>query len=62
MHPRILSPREEQQIVAYLKADGEKHMAMRIIVSRTRRYLPKIREDLQLLEKLVAHYDKTKAK
>ena len=57
MHPRILSPLEEKQIVAYLKADGEKNLNMRVMVSRAKKHLPMIRKDLELLEKLLARYE-----
>ena len=56
MHPRILSPLEEHQIRAFLKRDGEKNLNIRVIISRAKKQLPKIREDLELLEKLMDHY------
>jgi hypothetical protein len=57
MHPRILSPLEERQIMAFLKQDGEKNLNMRVLTSRARRNLPQIRKDLELIEKLLARYD-----
>ena len=58
MHPRILSNLEEKHIRAYLKADGEKEMHIRVIATRAKQFLPAIRSDLDLLEKLLATYTK----
>jgi len=58
MHPRILSALEEKQIRSYLKQDGEKETSIRIIASRAKKFLPAIRSDLELLEKLLATYAK----
>lgn len=60
MHPRILSPLEERQIKAFLKQDGEKNLNMRVLTSRAKKHLPRIREDLELLQKLLQTYQKTK--
>jgi len=56
MRVRILSSLEEKQVRAYLKRDGEKNLNMRVLASRAKRYLPQIRSDLDLLEKLLATY------
>ena len=56
MHPRILSRLEEIQIRAYLKKDGVKDLNMRVLLSRAKSFLPQIRLDLDLLEKLLATY------
>jgi hypothetical protein len=58
MHPRILSPLEERQIDAFIKADGKKNLNVRVLVTRARKRLPLIEKDLALLRKLLAHYDK----
>jgi hypothetical protein len=58
MHPRILSPLEERQIKAFLKQDGEKTLNMRVLASRAKKNLPRIREDLKLLEKLLETYQR----
>jgi len=57
MHPRILSPLEERQIRAFLKQDGEKNLNMRVLASRARKNLPKIKEDLELLDRLLTTYE-----
>jgi hypothetical protein len=58
MHPRILSSLEEKRIRAYLKRDGEKEVPVRNIASRAKKFMPAIRRDLDLLEKLLATYTK----
>ena len=58
MHPRILSNLEEKQIRAYLKQDGQKEAPVRNIASRAKKFMPAIRSDLALLEKLLATYTK----
>ena len=60
MRPRILSPLEERQIRTYLKANGEKNLNVRVLVSRTRNYLPQIEKDLALLKQLLQTYDRKK--
>jgi len=60
MHPRILSPLEERQIKTFLKQDGEKNLNMRVLASRARKNIPEIKADLELLEKLLQAYHKTK--
>jgi hypothetical protein len=59
MHPRILSPLEERQIRSSLKQDGEKSLNMRVLTSRARKHLPKIKQDLELLERLPQVYGRT---
>jgi len=58
MHPRILSPLEERQIKAFLKQDGEKDVNMRVLAYLAKKNLPRIRADLELLEKLLQTYQK----
>jgi len=60
MHPRILSPREERRIEAFLWQDGEKTVYMRVLTSRARKNLPRIKADLELLEQLLATYGRKK--
>jgi len=60
MHPRILSPLEERQIKAFLWQDGEKNLYMRVLTSRARKNLPRIKADLQLLEQLLDSYGRQK--
>jgi hypothetical protein len=56
MHPRILSPLEEKQIRSYLKQDGEKTLNIRVLVSRAKRQMPQIMQDITLLDRLLAAY------
>jgi len=58
MHPRILSNLEEKRIRTYLKQDGKKEAPVRNIASRAKQFLPQIRSDLELLERLLATYTK----
>lgn len=58
MHPRILSPLEERQIRSYLRHDGEKTVNIRVLVSRAKKQLPQIKQDVALLERLLAVYEK----
>jgi hypothetical protein len=60
MHPRILSPLEERQIKTFVKQNGEKNLNMRVLASRARKNLPAIKADLELLERLLQVYQKTK--
>ena len=60
MHPRILSPLEERRIEAFLWQDGEKTVYMRVLTSRARKNLPRIKADLELLEQLLATYGRKK--
>ncbi len=62
MHPRILSPLEERQIRAYLKANGEKNLNVRVLVTRGRKYLPQIEKDAALVKELLARYERNKTK
>jgi hypothetical protein len=56
MHPRILSPLEERQIESYLKHDGEKTINVRVLVFRAKKQPPQIKEDVALLDRLLAKY------
>jgi hypothetical protein len=57
MHPRILSPLEERQIRSFLKQDGEKTLNIRVLVSRARRQMSQIKQDVALLDRLLATYE-----
>ncbi len=57
MFTRILTSLERRRIAAYLKVDGEKDTAVRVLTTRARQNLPQIKADLDLLEKLVSTYD-----
>jgi len=51
---------ERKQAKAYLKQNGEKTLNIQVLASRTRSYLPQIKADLELLEKLLETYERTK--
>jgi hypothetical protein len=53
---RVLTDLERRRVKAYLKADGEKSSVVRALASRARRYLPVIKEDVELLERLLETY------
>jgi hypothetical protein len=53
----LLTDLERKRIRSYIKADGEKTQAVRILVGRAKRHLPLIQEDLQLLKQLVETYE-----
>ncbi len=50
------------QVLSYLKADGEKTHAVRILVGRAKRHLPLIEEDTALLKDLLQTYEKHREK
>ena len=58
MRPRIPSPLEEREIDAFLKANGEKNLNMRVLVTKTRKHLPQLEKDLDLFRKLLVHYER----
>ena len=57
MFSRILTVVERQRIRKYLKADGKKDVNIRQLIMRSRRHMPQIKEDLEILEKLLAVYE-----
>ena len=61
MFTRILTDVERKRIQKYLKADGEKDVNIRQLAMRSRRHMPQIRADLELLEKLLDVYEREKA-
>jgi hypothetical protein len=62
MFTRILTDLERKQAKTYLKQDGERTLNIKILTVRARKYLPQIREDLELLEKVLATYERDKTK
>ena len=56
MFTRVLTAKERERIQAYLARDGEKTTAIRQLVCRARRYMPEIKADVELLERLMARY------
>jgi hypothetical protein len=61
MNRRLLTDLEVNKIKKYLKDDGEKDVLIRSIVWTYRKYGQTIRNQLDLLEKMVAHYEATAA-
>jgi 23S rRNA maturation-related 3'-5' exoribonuclease YhaM len=61
MFTRILTDLERRRVNNYLRQDGEKEAPIRKIANRARNHLPKIKGDLELLERLLATYEHEKA-
>jgi hypothetical protein len=62
MFTRILTDLERRRINSYLRQDGKKEAPIRKIANRARSHLPKIRADLELLDRLLAKYEPNKGK
>ena len=62
MLTRLLTDLERKRIRSYLKADGEKTHAIRILVGRGKKFLPQIEEDTTLLKDLLQTYEKHREK
>lgn len=60
MFTRILTDLERHQAKTYLKQDGERTLNIRVLTIRARRYLPQIRADIELLEKVLESYEREK--
>ncbi len=58
MNTRILTALERKRIERYLKADGEKEQPVRMLVVRARRYQTQLRQDMELIDRLLTHYEK----
>ncbi|MGA2628365.1 MAG: hypothetical protein ABSF63_15040 [Candidatus Bathyarchaeia archaeon] len=59
MYTRILTDVERKYVVKYLQRDGKKVIQVRKVISGARKHLPKIKEDLELLERLLQTYSKS---
>jgi hypothetical protein len=59
MFSRILTAYERRKIQKFLSANGKKANDMRTIVWRANRYLPTIEQDLALIRRLLAAYEKS---
>ena len=57
MYTRILTALERKQAKSYVKQDGERTLNIQVLVSRAKTLLPQIKQDLELLERLVTAYD-----
>ena len=62
MFTRVLTDVEKRRIQRYLKADGEKDVNIRQLVARSRKHVPQIKADLELLGRLLATYEREKGK
>jgi precorrin-6B methylase 1 len=51
---------ERRYVRKYLEKDGKKVIQVRKVVSGAKRHLPKIKEDLELIERLLQIYSATK--
>ena len=60
MHRGLLSEKERRQIHTYLKQNGDKTMNMRQLAFLAKKYHTMMKADLDLIEKLLATYDKAK--
>jgi hypothetical protein len=62
MRSVILTDLERRQARSYLKQDGERTVNIQVLVLRAKRYIPQLRSDLDLLEKLIGTYERNKTK
>lgn len=62
MFTRILTDLERRRIREYLRANGERDKDIQNLVYRMRKYVPTIRQDIDLLEKLAKKYDVQKTR
>ena len=60
MFTRVLTDLERRRARDYLRRGGPRTPAVQVIVSRARKYLPKINADVQLLERLIQAYEASK--
>lgn len=60
LYTRVLTEVERRKIRSYLKANGKRDSMIRSLVSRARSCKPRIHDDMELLEALVARYEKNK--
>jgi len=59
---RILTELERRQAKAYIKQDGERTVNVRVLTIRAQRYLPRIKEDTELLHQVLDAYEREKKK
>ena len=60
MFTRILTALEREVAAKYLKRGGAKIGHIQVLVSRANKHLPTIRNDTELLEKLLTQYNGVK--
>jgi len=56
MYPRILTEKERKIIKTFLAHDGKKKSHIRMLLYRSKKYLPIIQADMELLKKLQETY------
>jgi len=61
MHRALLSEKERRQIHAYLKQNGDKTMNVRQLTFLAKKYHTTMEADLDLIEELLATYEKAKS-
>lgn len=60
MFTRVLTDLERRQAKDFLKHNGAKTPNVQVIVSRVRKYLPSVKADVDLLERLIETYEASK--
>ena len=58
MRSHVLTELERKQARAYIRQNGERTLNVQVLVSRVRSYLPQIRADVALSEKLLEAYER----
>jgi hypothetical protein len=61
MRSSILTDLERKQAKAYVKQDGLRNVNVRVLTVRAQRYLPRIEEDVELLQQVLDTYRRSKA-
>jgi hypothetical protein len=62
MRASILTDLERKQAKAYVKQDGQRTVNVRVLTIRAQRYLPKLKEDLELLQQVLDTHERNKTK
>ncbi len=62
MRASILTDLERKQARLYVKQDGHRTVNIRVLTIRGQRYLPKLKEDLDLLQQVLDTYERNKTK
>jgi len=60
MFTRVLTDLERRQAKDFLRHSNARTPSVQVIVSRARKYLPNIKADIELLERLVQAYEASK--
>jgi hypothetical protein len=62
MRASILTELERKQAKLYVKQDGHRTVNIRVLTIRGQRYLPKLKEDLELLQQVLDTHERNKTK